>query len=260
MVSDSTSAALRALALLEAVADAPGASSLGDLMAATGLSKPTAHRIAHLLEDAGMLAREPDGKHYAPGPRLSRLALRVMSGSAWSAPRHAILESLVEELGETCNLTMLDGAQVVYLDRVEARWPLRLSFQPGSRVPAHASASGKLLLALLPARERQRIVARLPLKRFTAGTITDARALNEELARVRSERVGRDEEEYLDGTVCVAVPVEDGSRRIAAALAVHAPRSRMSLAQALAHVPLLRQAAARLAHTFACVEDAGSES
>lgn len=148
MVTDPSSAALRAIAVLEAVAGAPGARTLSDLMAATGLAKSTVHRIAHLLEDAGLLVREPDGKRYAPGPRLSALALQVLVGSHWNAPRHAILQSLVQRLGETCNLTMLDGAQVVYMDRVQAQWPLRLSFQPGSRVPAHASASGKLLLGL----------------------------------------------------------------------------------------------------------------
>lgn len=141
MVTDPSSAALRAIAVLEAVAGAPGARKLSDLMAATGLAKSTVHRIAHLLEDAGLLVREPDGKRYAPGPRLSALALQVLVGSHWNAPRHAILQSLVQRLGETCNLTMLDGAQVVYLDGVQAQWPLRLSFQPGSRVPAHASAS-----------------------------------------------------------------------------------------------------------------------
>lgn len=153
-------------------------------MAATGLAKPTVHRIAHLLEDAGLLVREPDGKRYAPGPRLSALALQVLVGSHWNAPRHAIPQSLVQRLGETCNLTMLDGAQVVYMDRVQAQWPLRLSFQPGSRVPAHASASGKLLLALLPARERQRILERLPLQRFTAATLTQAQALREAAAQL----------------------------------------------------------------------------
>lgn len=124
------------------------ARTLSDLVAATGLAKPTVHCIAHLLEDAGLLVREPDGKRYAPGPRLSALALQVLVGSHWNAPRHAIPQSLVQRLGETCNLTMLDGAQVVYMDRVQAQWPLRLSFQPGSRVPARASASGKLLLGL----------------------------------------------------------------------------------------------------------------
>lgn len=248
--AEQSSATLRALAILEAVSRAGGPLALTDIMAVTGLPKPTAHRILTLLEGAGMLAREPEGKRYAPGARLSTLALEVLSGAAWRAPRHAILQALVDEIGETCNLTMLDGTEVVYLDRVEAAWPLRLHFQSGSRVPAHCSASGKLLLALMPARDRRRIVAALPLKRFTAGTITDRRALEEELKRIRKEKVSTDNEEYLAGTVCVAVPVESKTRRVPAALAVHAPSTRMTLAQALHHVPALRRAAARLADTF----------
>lgn len=248
--TDPQSAALRSVAVIEAVARAGGPLALGDIMAATGLPKPTAHRILTLLEGAGMLAREPDGKRYAPGPRLSALALDVFSGTAWRAPRHAILQALVDEIGETCNLTLLDGAEVVYLDRVEAAWPLRLHFHSGSRVPAHASASGKLLLALLPARTRRRILAALSLQRFTPGTLVDRQALDAALLRIRKERVSTDNEEYLAGTVCVAVPVEGGGRRIPAALAVHAPTTRMTLAQALRHVPALRRAAARLAATF----------
>jgi DNA-binding IclR family transcriptional regulator len=248
---DQQSAALRALAILETVAQADGPLALAEVMAATKLPKATTHRILGLLEAAGMLAREPDGTRYAPARRLATLALAVLTNATWRAPRHAILQSLVEEIGETCNLTLLDGTEVVYLDRVEAAWPLRLHFQPGSRVPVHCSASGKLLLALLPARERRRILAALPLSRHTAATLTDRRALEDELKRVRKERMSTDNEEYLAGTVCVAVPVESRERRIPAALAVHAPTTRMTLEQALRHVPALRRAAARLADTFA---------
>jgi len=157
-----TSASLRAIALLEAIAGADGPLGLVELMQATGLPKPTVHRIASLLEEAGLLVREAEGKRFAPGPRLASLGLAALTHTAWRAPRHAILKALVGEIGETCNLTLLDGTEVVYLDRVEAAWPLRLHFQTGSRVPAHCSASGKLLLSLLPARERRRILDALP--------------------------------------------------------------------------------------------------
>jgi len=245
------SASLRALAVIETIARATGPLSLGEIMAATGLPKPTAHRVITLLEGAGMLAREPAGKRYAPGPRLSALALDTLANAAWRMPRHAILQSLVNQIGETCNLTLLDGTEVVYLDRVEAAWPLRLHFQSGSRVPAHCSASGKLLLALMPARARRRIVDALPLLRYTPNTLTDPRALEEALKRIRRDNLSTDNEEYLAGTVCVAVPVESPQGRVPAALAVHAPTTRMTLAQALRHVPALRRAAAQLADSFA---------
>lgn len=250
METEQQSAALRALSALEVLAQAEGPVSLTEMIAATGLPKATTHRLLVLLEGAGMVVREPAAKRYAPGTRLATLALTVLTNSAWRAPRHAILQSLVAEIGETCNLTLLDGAEVVYLDRVEAAWPLRLHFQVGSRVPAHASASGKLLLALLPARSRQRLVNAMPLTRYTPNTLADARALEAALVETRKLRLGTDHEEYLTGTVCVAVPVEDKTRRIPAALAVHAPVTRMSLKQALAHVPALRRAAGKLAQTF----------
>ena len=135
------SSALRAITVLEAIAAADGPLGLVELMDATGLPKPTVHRIVGQLLDAGLLLREAEGKRYAPGPRLASLGLAALTHVAWRAPRHAILKTLVAEIGETCNLTLLDGTEVVYLDRVEAAWPLRLHFQTGSRVPAHCSAS-----------------------------------------------------------------------------------------------------------------------
>lgn len=244
------SATLRAIAILEAIAGADGPLGLVELMQASGLPKPTVHRIAHLLEGAELLVREAEGKRFAPGPRLASLALAALTHAAWRAPRHAILKALVDEIGETCNLTLLDGTEVVYLDRVETVWPLRLHFQTGSRVPAHCSASGKLLLSLLPARERRRILDNLPFSYHTANTITRRRDLEEALKRIRRERLSTDNEEYLDGTVCVAVPVESKARHVPAALAVHAPKTRMSLEQALQCVPALRRAAAGLADAF----------
>ncbi len=245
-----TSATLRAIAILETIAGADGPLGLVELMAATGLPKPTVHRICTMLMDASMLVREAEGKRFAPGPRLATLALAALTNTAWRAPRHAILKSLVTEIGETCNLTILDGTEVVYIDRVEAAWPLRLHFQTGSRVPVHCSASGKLLLALLPSRERNRILDALSFSYHTSNTLTRRQDLETALKRIRKEKVATDNEEYLDGTVCVAVPVENGKRRIPAALAVHAPATRMTLAQALECVPALRKAAARLADAF----------
>jgi DNA-binding IclR family transcriptional regulator len=255
--SDDSSAALRAIRVLEIVSQASLPLSLSDLVKATALPKATVHRILRSLSEAGLLLRELGDKRIGPGPRLAGLALSALTHPTWRAPRHAVLQGLVQELNETCNLTLLDGAEVVYLDRVEANWPLRLHFQPGSRVPAHASASGKLLLALLPGRERKRILETLSFTRHTAKTITERRAFEAQLTLIRKQRLSTDNEEYLDGMVCLAVPVENQSRRVHAALAVHAPASRLSLDQLLRSEAALRRAAARLAEAFPAVPDSG---
>ena len=247
---DNVPATLRAVSVLEALVAADRPASLADLTDGARLPKPTLYRMLGMLESAGLVAREPGSRRYAPGPRLAALGRNVMLNGSLRAERHAILARLVEEIGETCNFTMLDGPEVVYLDRVEAAWPLRMNLSSGSHVPLHCTASGKLLLALLPKAARARLLGHLALTRHTETTITDGKRLAAELARIRARRYATDNEEYHAGLVCVAVPVSDSRKRACAAIAVHAPVPRMPLARALDHLPGLRRAAEAMAATF----------
>lgn len=241
-----TSAVTRAMAILEWIAGRERPVSLAEVMEACELPKSTVHRTLLSLERQRLLQREPDGKRYTVGPRLSAMALEVLRNSPQKGARHAILQGLVDEVGETCNFTMLDGNEVVYLDRVEAKWPLRLVLQPGSRVPLHCTASGKLFLSLMPLEQCKRLIARAPLKRYTDNTFTNPERLLKELERIRQEGIGTDDEEFLAGLIAVSVPVLDNRGRICATVAVHAPTVRMSLELARQHVPALRRAAAAL--------------
>lgn len=243
---DDGSAVARALAMLAHVANADRAVTLTDLSEALALPKATVHRIAAVLERQGMLLREPGGKRYSTGRRFVAIAADALVHSASRGARHAILQSLVDEIGETCNVTMMDGANVIYVDRVEAQWPLRLHLQPGSRVPLHCTASGKLFLSHLRASARKRMVGALALERHTPNTITDRSALERALERIRHSKVGTDNEEFLAGLVAVAVPIAGPGRTVCAAIAVHGPTARLTLDRALSYVPKLRAAAARL--------------
>jgi DNA-binding IclR family transcriptional regulator len=240
---DRIPATLRAFTVLEALVRTKNPAGLAELTALVRLPKPTLYRMLALLQSGGLVMRTPGARTYAPGPRLAALGRDVMLHGAMRSAGHAVLAGLVEEIGETCNFTMLHGAEVVYVDRVESSWPLRMNLNAGTRVPLHCTASGKLLLALLPKAARERLCARLPLKRYTATTFTDRGRLAEELERIRSQRHATDNEEYHAGLVCVAVPVLDRSRRACAALAVQAPVSRMPLPRALEYLPVLRRAA-----------------
>jgi DNA-binding IclR family transcriptional regulator len=248
---DNIPATLRAMSVLEALVAADRPASLAELTDASRLPKPTLYRMLGMLESAGLVGREPGARRYAPGPRLAALGRNVMLNGSVRAARHAILARLVEAIGETCNFTMLDGAEVIYLDRVEAAWPLRMNLVSGSRVPLHCTASGKLLLAFQPKAARTRLLAHLALTRYTDTTITDGKRLAAELAQIRAQRYATDNEEYHAGLACVAVPVNDATKRACAAIAVHAPVSRMPLARALQHLPELRRAADAMAATFA---------
>ena len=244
------SAILRAMRVIEAIACTEVPPALADICKAVELPKPTVFRILATLEAAGLVGREPGSKRYHCGRRLSTLAGSVLLNSPSRAARHAILEELVEHTGETCNLTIPNGNAVIYLDRVETAWPLRIALGAGSSVPLHASASGTLFLAHMTKRSRERFVRQSPLVRHTRKTLTDAGVLAAELERVREQGYATDDEEYLAGICCLAVPVHDVDGRVVAALAMHAPVPRLRLADALQFLPAMQSAAEAMAQTI----------
>lgn len=240
------SSAERSLRLLSLVAESGRALALADLSAALGLPKATAHRLCAQLEAAGFLMRDVEARSFSVGPALRKLAFDTLTHGVVRGLRHEVLAALVAEVGETCNFTTLDGARVLYLDRVEAQWPLRLALDIGSHVPLHCTASGKLLLAHLPQPQRDQLIGQLPLPPMTPNTLTTIDALRADCARIAQQGHACDNEEFIAGLVAAAVPVRDAAGVVRAALAVHAPTARMTLHGAVAQVPALREAAARM--------------
>jgi IclR family acetate operon transcriptional repressor len=240
------SSAGRSLRLLATLAACGRALTLAELAEQLGLPKPTVHRLCAQLQEGGYLARDLDERSFVAGPALRQLAFDTLNHGAARGLRHAVLADLVAQVGETCNFTTLDGTRVLYLDRVEAHWPLRMTLEVGSRVPLHATASGKLFLALMPAATRDALIGQLALTRMTPETITDAQALRAECAQIAAQGYADDRGEFITGLIAVAVPVLDAQGRARAAIAVHAPSARMALAQAQAQLPHLLAAAARM--------------
>lgn len=242
------SPALRQFALLERIASRDRLFTLQGLVEDTGWPKPTLHRMLQQLESAGMLQREADGRHYSTGLRLRRLAEDLLLNNTVHGARHTVLRKLVEEVGESCNLTALSGSEVLYLDRVETPAPLRFYLHPGSRVPAHCSASGKLFLAQMTPAQRKRLLEHVPLDRYTDRTITSLTALEREIETVRTEGYAMDNEEFLPGLFCLAVLVPaPAGRRSNTGIAIQAPALRLSHDKVPLLLPALRRAADAIA-------------
>lgn len=239
----------RALDVIEAVARAGRALTAPEICTLLDLPKPTVHRLCQRLERTGYLTREPGRRHFAAGPRLLRLGLDVMRWSP-TAERRAIVRAVVDRIGETCNLTALANDEVFYLDRVEARWPLRLHLEPGSRVPLHCTASGKLFLAAMTPARRARVLDAIELTPFTAHTITDRAVLEKAIEEIAEQDYSLDEEEFLMGLNAVAVPIRNDKGEVMAALACHAPSARLDLDTAIHHLATIRAAAEKLAATL----------
>ncbi len=247
--ADSTDTpALRLFALLELVAAQDRLFSLQSLVEDTGWPKPSVHRMLQQLETAGLVQREADSRHYSTGLRLRRFAHTLLANSTFHGARHRVLRALVDEVGESCNITALAGGEVVYLDRVETAAPLRFYLHPGSQVPVHCSASGKVFLSQMQPVQRARLLQVAPLERCTPATLTDAAALGRELADVQRMGYALDREEFLPGLVCVAVPVPstDPQGRAALCVALQAPAVRLPIERALTWLPALQRAAQAL--------------
>lgn len=246
----SNSTLLRGLAIIQTIANSTRPLSISELVLELGLAKPTVHRITLQLEAEGYLQRNPVDKRFVIGNQLKEFSLSILSNKSVGAPRHAILEALSEEIGETCNCATLDGNHTIYFDRVECNWPIKINLHPGSRLPLHATASGKLFLAHMKPKERKRLLNAAPLSRNTERTLVSPELLEVELKKIKAESVGYDNEEFLTGMVAIAVPVFDKSNRICFTVAVHAPTTRMQLDDLRQHIPSLRRASAALASSY----------
>ena len=241
---------LRAFGVLETAARMRRDLSVSELSALADVPKPTMHRLVRQLENDGLLQRGVRGRLRGPGPRLVHFALDVLRYWAETAPRKAILQALSANVGETCNLGVMDGNAVIYIDRVESKWPFGLKFEPGSRVPLHCTAMGKLFLSEMPAAKRRELLSVSSLHRYTENTICDAAALDREAAEIKTRGYSVDDQEFLAGVVCLAVPVRDTEGALCAALAISAPAARLSIDKALQQLPLMMQAADKLGEQF----------
>ena len=240
----------KAFSILETLTGNLQPLSMAELARETGMTKPTAHRIISVLAELGFVERDQGKRGYVEGSRLIQFALDTLKATVPRNMRHTVLRPLSEETGETCNFGILVGAEVIYLDRVEAKWPLGLRFEPGIQVPAHCSAIGKLLLSLETPERRDELLRAMPLTQYTERTITTVPAMLEDLNRIQQNEIGIDNQESIKGMVCVAVPVRAADGGVVGGLAISAPEARISMEVALKLVPQIRQAATRLGKTF----------
>lgn len=242
---------LRVLAVLSSLARAQQPQTLSQLSQRLHVPKATLMRLLAAMERSGFVVRMPAERGYVPGPAAAALSLQTLRSPPLLRECRGILARLVARLGETCNLTALDGDRVLYVERVETHEPLRLQLSPGIHVPLHCTASGKLFLSAMSRLERQQTLQRLDLAAHTPRTLSDQPGLNAELDRLAARGIGVDHEEFVRGMCAVAVPVREpdgaGPGRVLAAIACHAPTARASLEALLQAVPTLQGAAREMA-------------
>ncbi|MEO0370880.1 MAG: IclR family transcriptional regulator [Pseudomonadota bacterium] len=233
---------LRLLYLMEEVAQMGTPVSASYLVTALGLPKPTVHRLLHTAEAEGFLQRDVDGKSYGPGYRLRRLSTNTLSSQRIRTERLRLMRKLAEDVGETCNLAAPGRDGMVYLDRVETHWPLRIQLPVGTQVPFYCTASGKMYLSSLRQDKLDRLLATIDLEDFTEHTLTDVDALKQELTQTRGQGYATDDQEFMDSMLALAVPICDDQSRLLSTLSIHVPNQRLDMDSLLTHLPRLKEA------------------
>ncbi|MFK7852575.1 MAG: IclR family transcriptional regulator [Granulosicoccus sp.] len=238
----------RVLDILDVVASAQRPVSPTDIADQLDIPKASAHRLCSSLEEYGYLQTRLNGRGLQAGHKLNNLAIGVLASAPLQAQRRAILSTLSQDIGETCNISVPDGSDMIYFDRAETHWPVRVNLQVGSRVPAYATAGGKMYLSSLSPGKRDKVIENTRLNRFTPNTLMSQSALRDELNVTAERGYAMDNEEYIVGMVALAVAVKDDRGRLYATLSFHAPCMRLPFSAVSDFLPQLQAASKQLSH------------
>ncbi|HMW43548.1 MAG: IclR family transcriptional regulator [Proteobacteria bacterium] len=227
--------------LLDAIAANNNPVSLKVLSAETGLHPSTAFRILASLAEHGFVERSSSG-HYRLGVKLLQLGSRVQGRLDIRREARPIMEWLRNETGETVNLIVREGDEVVYVERVVPNRMMRVEQMIGGRAPLHVTAVGKLFLAEGGAEACLEYAARTGLPSCTPHSITDPTALWRSVKNALQQGYALDDQEAELGVGCIGVPIRDSTNHIVAGISVSAPIER----RREVWVTLIRQAGEKL--------------
>ena len=232
----------KVLRVLELLDRSPEGLQLKDIATLADLNKSTAHRLLVHLESGGYLFHDVNGA-YMIGPKLVRLG----SGTTYQATlrrlSRPVLERLWRATGETINLSVLDGQDILYIDVLESLHTFRLVSQVGTRRPLHCTALGKAMLSRMEPDRVEEALAHIRFERTTPKTITSIAQLRKDLKECTARGFALDDEEAVSGARCISAPILDADGKVTAALSVSGPIVRVDRAKVPVFSRLIRAAA-----------------
>ncbi|USH04639.1 IclR family transcriptional regulator [Grimontia kaedaensis] len=239
---EKASSITRVLEIIQAISCSERPPSPAELSIMLDIPKPSIHRLLQQLEREGFVQTNMRG-NLIPANRMNDIALGVLHTTHFKAIRQAILQKLANEVGETCGISLPNGIDMIYFERVQTNWPLQINLPTGSHTPICCTASGKLYLSTLSKRHRQRLINNMSLERHAKNTITDPIDLERAITEIEKQDLGIDNEEFIDGMAAISVPIRNEDGQLYACLFTHAPVFRSSLDDLLRFEPQLRRAA-----------------
>lgn len=218
---------LKGLSVLEVLTGMEGESrTIEDVAARVGLTRSNTHRTLQTLVHAGYVERDSESGGYRGTMKMFALGVRQLAHIDVRKIAPPYMASLSRETGETVHLSILEGAEVIYIEKVESIQPIRAYSMVGGRAPAHAVATGKALLSVQPASYLDGFPKKLP--RFTSSTIVEREVLRAELVKAARQGYAVNKGEWREGVGGLAAPILDGFDRPVAALGISGPLDRLN--------------------------------
>lgn len=239
----------KVLRILEALHASPAGLQLKDVAEETGLNKSTAYRFLAHLEHEAYIFRDVSGA-YAIGIKLARLGSGVSYQATLCKISRPILQQLWETTGETVNLAVIDGREVLYLDVIESGHTFRLVSQIGSRRPLHCTSLGKVMLAFSAEQQQEHLLSGLTFESSTPYTLRSPAQLQKEFVIIRQRGYSIDNEEAYLGSRCIGAPIFDASGQVAAAVSVSGPVTRITRAKVPIFARALKNAATSISRNL----------
>ncbi|NMB54172.1 MAG: IclR family transcriptional regulator [Leptolinea sp.] len=210
----------KAFVILEFLANKADPIELSALSRALSINKSTAYRYLTTLESLGYVVKDADTSCYTLGSKALWLASKFLNNLDLRTQAHPILRKLSDETGETVHLAYLDNFEVVYVDKIDGKSPVKMASRIGNRMPAHCTGLGKALMAFLPETEWQKYIDRVGLKYHTRNTITQPKEFFDHLRMIRERGYSIDNSENEEGIRCVALPVRNHEGKVIAAISI----------------------------------------
>jgi IclR family transcriptional regulator, pca regulon regulatory protein len=224
----------RGLAILGSFTPERPVLGIADIADELGMTRSTTHRYVITLVALGFLEQGASRK-YRLGLRVTDLGMSALNSTGLREHARPYLEELRRRSSYTVNIAVLDGPEVLYVDRARSfrrgQSKIDLNLRPGSRLPAYCTSMGKILLAFLPEEEQGELIGQMTLTRRGPNSITSKKALRTELEHVREEGLAVNDEEFAEGLYSMAAPIRNESMAVVAAINMAAHASMISLEQ-----------------------------
>ncbi len=236
----------RGLAVIQAFSQRRHHLTISQVSTTTGLSRAAVRRCLYTLAKLGF-AGSDDNRHFFLRPRILALGHSYISSMPLATAAQPVLEHISHLLHESCSIATLDGVEIVYIARANVTRIMSIDLGVGSRLPAFCTSMGRAILANLPPEELESVLARVEFKRYTERTITNPAKLTQALRQIRRDGYSIIDQELEHGLRSMAVPIQNPSGKVVAALNIGAHAQRVSIQEMQTKfLPHLRAAAQEL--------------